>query len=175
MLGRMSATFEIPSLRTDRLVLRAFRAADIDAWSAMEADPEVRRYRGNNPRTREQAWAAMETGLGQWALRGYGPFALELAKDGRFVGAAGVNYPAEWPEPEIAYSLAREFWGQGLAAEAARAVREWAFARHGFTRLASFILPGNARSIRVAEKLGAIREGMVELRGSQAEWWVHRP
>jgi RimJ/RimL family protein N-acetyltransferase len=50
MLCGMTTTFEIPTLRTERLILRAFRAADIDAWAAMEADPEVRRYRGNNPR-----------------------------------------------------------------------------------------------------------------------------
>lgn len=174
MLGRMSTTFEIPTLRSERLVLRAFRPADIDNWATMEADPEVRRYRGNNLRTREQAWAAMETGLGQWALRGYGTFALERSMDGRFVGAAGVLHPAEWPEAELAYALAQEFWGQGFAVEAVRAARQWAFARHGFSRLASFILPDNARSIRVAEKLGAVRERMVELRGLQAEWWVHR-
>jgi RimJ/RimL family protein N-acetyltransferase len=175
MLGRMGTTFEIPTLRTDRLILRAFRAADLDAWAAMEADPEVRRYRGNDPRTREQAWGAMESSLGQWALRGYGRFALELAADGRFIGTAGVLHPADWPEAEIAFALARDAWGQGLAVEAARAARAWAFATHGFARLASYIVPGNTRSSRVAEKLGATREGMVELRGSQVQCWVHRP
>jgi RimJ/RimL family protein N-acetyltransferase len=55
----------------------------------------------------------------------------------------------------------------------AQAARGWAFATHGFARLASFIRPDNARSIRVAEKLGAVREGMVDLRGSPAECWVH--
>jgi RimJ/RimL family protein N-acetyltransferase len=169
----MSTTFEIPTLHTDRLAMRAFRATDIDAWSAMEADPEVRRYRGNNPRTRAEAWTAMEAGLGQWALRGYGLFALEQAADARFVGFAGVLHPADWSEPELAYSLAQEFWGRGFAAEAARAACSWAFARHGFTRLASFILSDNARSIRVAAKLGAVREGTVELRGVPAEHWVH--
>jgi RimJ/RimL family protein N-acetyltransferase len=169
----MSTTFEIPTLRTRRLVLRAFRAADIDAWAAMEADPEVRRYRGNDPRSRAEAWTAAQSGLGQWALRGYGPFVLELAADGRFVGYAGINHPADWPEAELAYSLAREFWGQGMAIEATEAVRDWAFARHGFARLASFILPDNARSIRVVEKLGAVRDRMVDLRGFQAGCWVH--
>jgi RimJ/RimL family protein N-acetyltransferase len=169
----MSTTFEIPTLRTRRLVLRAFRAADIDAWAAMEADPEVRRYRGNNPRTRGEAWTAAQSGLGQWALRGYGPFVLESATDGSFVGYAGVNHPADWPEAELAYSLERNSWGHGFAVEATAAVRDWAFAKHGFARLASFILPDNARSIRVVEKLGAIREQTVELRGSQADCWVH--
>jgi RimJ/RimL family protein N-acetyltransferase len=174
MLGRMTTTFEIPTLRTERLVLRAFRATDIDAWAAMEANPEVRRYRGNNPRTRNEAWAAMEIILGQWALRGYGVFALGRVHDGAFIGSCGVLHPADWPEAELAYALAQEFWGQGLAAEAVAAARDWAVARHGFSRLASFIVPGNSRSIRVAEKLGATREGMAMLRGMQAEWWVHR-
>jgi RimJ/RimL family protein N-acetyltransferase len=174
MLGRMATTFEVPVLRTDRLVLRAFRAGDLAAWAAMEADPEVRRYRGNNLRTRDEAWGAMETSLGQWALRGYGLLALEHAADGQFVGFAGVLHPADWPEAELAYSLARPYWGQGLAIEAARAARDWAFAQHGFSRLASFILSENIRSISVAARLGAVSEGMVELRGFRAEWWVHR-
>jgi RimJ/RimL family protein N-acetyltransferase len=171
----MTTTFEIPTLRTERLALRAFRAADIDAWAAMEANPEVRRYRGNNPRTRDEAWAAMATNLGQWALRGYGVFALERVCDGTFIGSCGVNQPADWPEAELAYALAQEHWGQGLAAEAVVAARKWAFASRGFSRLASFILPGNTRSIRVAEKLGATHEGMAMLHGVEAEWWVHRP
>ena len=170
----MTTTFEIPTLRTERLVLRAFRASDIDAWAAMEANPEVRRYRGNNPRTREEAWAAMATNLGQWALLGYGVFALERMCDRAFIGSCGVNHPPDWPEAELAYALAQEHWGQGLAAEAVLAARHWAVASHGFSRLASFILPDNSRSIRVAQKLGATREGMVMLRGVEAEWWVHR-
>jgi RimJ/RimL family protein N-acetyltransferase len=85
-----------------------------------------------------------------------------------------VLHPLEWPEPELAYTLDQPFWGQGLAVEAARAARDWAFARLGMSRLASFILPDNARSIRVAKKLGAVREGTVELREFDAEWWVHR-
>jgi RimJ/RimL family protein N-acetyltransferase len=174
-MNGMSTIFGIPILHTGRLKLRAFRAADIDALAAMEADPEVRRYRGNNPRTREQAWSVMETNLGQWALRGYGVFALERRAGGGFVGISGVLHPADWPEPELAYSLARAFWGQGLAVEAAVAARDWAFRRHGFARLASFILPDNIRSIRVAERLGAEHEGMAEIRGFQVQWWVHRP
>jgi RimJ/RimL family protein N-acetyltransferase len=170
----MSTKFEIPTLHTARLLLRAFRAADIDAWAAMEADPEVRRYRGNDPRSRAQAWVVMETSIGQWALRGYGVFAVERVADGCFVGIAGILHPADWPEPELSYSLAQAAWGNGFASEAAAAARDWAFHHHGFARLASFILPENTRSVRVAQKLGATRDGSVKLRGFEAEWWVHR-
>jgi len=168
----MTATFETPTLRTARLTLRAFRASDIDVWAAMGADPEVRRYRGNNPRSRDESWTAMERILGQWALRGYGLFALE--RDARFIGFAGVLHPADWPEPELAYSLARDAWGQGFATEAAAVARDWAFATHGFARLASFIIAENIRSIRVAERLGAVREGTATLHGFEVECWVHR-
>ena len=174
MLGPMATTFEIPELRTDRLTLRAFRAADLDAFAAMEADPEVRRYRGNDLRTRPEVWATMQFALGQWALRGYGLFAIELTSDTAFIGFAGILHPAEWPEPELAYSLAQSAWGRGFATEAATAARAWAFAHHGFSRLASFILAGNTRSVHVAEKLGATRDGTVIIRGFEAERWVHQ-
>ena len=170
----MNPTFEIPTLHTERLALRAFRASDLDAFAAMQANAEVRRFLGSgNLLSRAETWGLMERVLGQWRLRGYGMFAIEA--DGRCAGWAGILHPLEWPEPELGYALDQPFWGRGLATEAARAARDWAFATHGFARLASFIRPDNARSIRVAEKLGAVREGSVELRGSPADWWVHRP
>jgi RimJ/RimL family protein N-acetyltransferase len=168
----MAMTFEIPTLQTERLLLRPFRAVDLDALAAMQANVEVRRFLGAGTLlSRAETWGLMERVNGQWSLRGYGLFAVET--DGRCAGWAGILHPLEWPEAELAYSLDQEFWGRGLASEAERAARDWAFATHGFDRLASFIRPDNARSIRVAEKLGAVREGIVELRGSPAEWWVH--
>ena len=93
---------------------------------------------------------------------------------GHCAGWAGVLHPLEWPEPELAYSLDQPFWGRGIATEAVRAARDWAFARLGVVRLASFIMPDNVRSARVAEKLGAVRDGTTTIRGFQVEWWVHR-
>ena len=173
-MKRMSTVIEIPTLRTARLVLRAFRVADLDGLAAMNAELEVQRFLyAGRTMTREDAWTQMTMALGQWGLRGYGLFAVEA--DGRFAGRIGVLHPLEWPEPELAYALHAPFRGQGLATEAVAAVRDWAFARFGFARLASFILPANARSAGVAARLGAVREGTVELRGFVADWWVHRP
>ncbi|MDR3536751.1 MAG: GNAT family N-acetyltransferase [Acetobacteraceae bacterium] len=168
----MSTTLEIPTLRTRRLLLRAFRATDIEPFAAMEADPAVRQFRGGHTLDRTQAWTAMQLLLGQWPLRGYGVFALAAPQDGRFLGFAGVLHPADWPEPEIAYSLDRPHWGQGLASEAAGAVRDWAFEQIGASTLASFIHSGNERSKRVAAGLGAVLDGSVTLRGMAVERWV---
>jgi RimJ/RimL family protein N-acetyltransferase len=169
----MSSTFEIPTLRTPRMLARAFRASDIDAWAAMEANPAVQQYRAGRPLDRVQAWTSMQLHLGQWALRGYGVFALEDAATGAFLGFSGINQPADWPEPEIAYSLDQPQWGRGLATEAAAAVRDWAFSRGDFAELVSFIQSGNERSKRVAAKLGAVRDGSATLRGTVVERWVH--
>ena len=170
----MATTIEIPTLRTARLVLRAFRSGDLDGLAAMNAEPEVRRflYPGRTL-TREDAWMQMTTAIGQWGLRDYGLFAVE--SDGRFAGRIGLLHPLEWPEPELAYALDAPFRGQGFATEAVIAVRDWAFARFGFARLASFILQTNVRSARVAARVGAVKEGSVELRGFVADRWVHRP
>src|ERR1700744_1464892 len=116
---------DIPTLTTSRLVLRGSRAGDWDAYAAMNADPAVRQWLGGALLSREQAWAEMESILGQWALRGYGVFAVESA--GCFVGRVGTLHPAQWPEPELAWTLAAPFWGRGLATEAAATVRQWAF------------------------------------------------
>ncbi|HEY1301676.1 MAG TPA: GNAT family N-acetyltransferase [Stellaceae bacterium] len=90
-----------------------------------------------------------------------------------FVGSVGVFHPLDWPEPEIAYSLARPFWGQGFATEAARAARDWFFAHFPPDRVASFIRPDNDASKRVVARLGAVCERTFELRGSSYEYWVH--
>lgn len=161
----------IPTLLTDRLVLRSFRASDWDAYAALNADPAVREWLGGNLLSREQAWSQMEAILGQWALRGYGMWAVEA--DGCFAGRVGLLHPADWPEPELAWTLAAPFWGRGLATEAATEVLRWAFASLRQDRLVSYIAPENTRSQNVAKKLGAVQTGKVSLRGYTADVWIH--
>ena len=167
----MSTIVEIPTLTTPRLTLRAFRAEDLDALTALHSDLEVMRFLGGEPRSREESWLTMERAPGQWALRGYGLMAIEV--EGVFAGRAGVLHPPGWPEPELAWTLASGFWGRGLATEAAQTLRDWAFSRFGWTRLVRYILTGNIRSRRVAEKLGCAISGTVALRGFVADVWVH--
>ena len=161
----------IPELRTERLVLRGLRASDWNAYAAINADPVVRDWLGGNLLSREQSWAQMETFLGQWVLRGYGIFAVQV--DGDLVGRVGILHPADWPEPELSWTLAAPFWGRGLATEAAAEVRRWVFERFNWDRMVSYISPENTRSRRVAEKLGAVQDGQIMLHGFVAEVWVH--
>jgi Acetyltransferase (GNAT) domain len=108
--------------------------------------------------------------LGVARLRHVG---LRKDDDGAFIGSVGIFHPLDWPEPEIAYSLDRPYWGRGLATEAAAAARDWLFGNFSFERAASFIRPENSASKRVAQRLGAVCERTFELRGSPYEYWVH--
>jgi RimJ/RimL family protein N-acetyltransferase len=167
-------TFEIPTLTTERLRLRAFQANDLDAYAAMQANPEVMRHMVmGRTSTRVEVWRTMLTSLGSWALRGYGMWACEKLDGPTFIGSVGIFHPLDWPEPEIAYSLDQPFWRQGFATEAASAARDWLFAHFPLSRAASFIRPENHASKRVVERLGAVCERTFELRDASYEYWVH--
>jgi RimJ/RimL family protein N-acetyltransferase len=167
-------TFEIPTIATDRLRLRAFKTSDLDAYAAMRANPEVTRYLGTGrPSTPIEVWRMIATFLGQWPLRGYGVWACENIHGSAFIGSVGIFHPLDWPEPEIIYSLDRPYWGQGFATEAARVARDWLFEHFRLPRAASFIRPDNLASKRVVEKLGAVCERTFEFHGAACEWWVH--
>lgn len=159
----------MPTLRTERLVLRMLREDDFEQYAAMVADAEVARYLGDGrPLSRADAWRQMAYILGHWQLRGYGLWAVEEAATGRLAGRLGFLNPEGWPGFELGWTLAREFWGRGYATEGARRALEFAFNELGREHLISLIRPDNLPSIRVAERLGERLEGSVELFGSEA-------
>ncbi len=84
--------FEILTLTTDRLRLRAFCAGDLGAYAAMRASPEVVRYLGTGrTSTPVEVWRMMVGFLGQWALRGYGVWACEKIDGGAFIVALAFS------------------------------------------------------------------------------------
>jgi RimJ/RimL family protein N-acetyltransferase len=147
-------------------LLRAFRESDLDAYAAMCADPEVMRYLGaRSVLNRDDAWRQMAMFVGHWQLRGFGVWAVEERATHALVGRVGLHFPEGWPDREIAWTLARPYWGRGLALEAARAALAHAFGPLGWNRAISLIDPDNRRSIRLAERLGERFEREVMVRG----------
>jgi RimJ/RimL family protein N-acetyltransferase len=159
----------IPTLETERLVLRMFRPSDFDAYAAMCGDAEVMRYIGTGePLTREDAWRNLALMIGHWELRGYGLWAAEEQATGQLIGRIGCWNPEGWPGLEVGWILRRTSWGKGLAIEGARAAVRYAFTELRQTRVLSLIHPANAASIRVAERLGERLEGTVKVMGKTA-------
>jgi RimJ/RimL family protein N-acetyltransferase len=156
-------------LGTERLVLRQFREADLDAYAEMCGDAEVMRYIGpGQPLGRADAWRNLALMLGHWQLRGYGLWAVEERATGEMVGRIGCWNPEGWPGLEVGWMLRRRYWGRGFASEGARAALAHAFTRLGCRHVISLIRPGNAASVRVAEAIGERLEGHTELMGQEA-------
>lgn len=147
----------IPTLETERLVLRGFTLEDFEAHARCMADPDVARYLTGEPMSRADAWRHLATMLGHWALRGYGYWAVTRKSDGAFVGRTGLQNPEGWPGLEVGWTFAKEHWGQGYATEAGRAAMRYGFLTLNTDRLISVIDPRNAASQAVATRLGETR------------------
>ena len=144
-------------LETKRLLLRHFVIDDLDALFKFYSDPEVVKYIPDAPRTRDEARQELE-----WHMHGHpknpdlGLWATVHKEAGRFIGRCGL---LPWTidgkeEVEVAFTIAREYWGQGLATEAARAILQHGLDRLNLSRLICLIESENIASQRVAEKIG---------------------
>ena len=149
----------MPTLTTDRLVMREMNDGDLDAFAAVTADPEVSRWFGIEPLDRDETWRRMAYQVGHFRLRGFGHWALDLRATGEFIGHAGLYYPEGWPGVEIGWTLARPHWGNGYATEAARAAIDWGWRELDLDRIVSVIMPENVRSAAVAKRLGMTDSG----------------
>ena len=155
-------------LETERLTLRHLEPGDLEALYALYRDPEMRRYFPDGTLTLEETQEELE-----WYFHGHpqhpelGLWATILKEKNQFIGRCGL---LPWTidgqdEVEIAYMIAKPYWGQGLGTEAAQGIREYAIEQLGFKRLICLIDEDNQASIRVAEKIGMAfeKEGSDEL------------
>ncbi|MES1244417.1 MAG: GNAT family N-acetyltransferase [Acidobacteriota bacterium] len=158
---------DIPILETKRLRLRPFCADDFDDYAAMRADPEVARFLSGEAWPPERAWRHLAYVVGQWKLEDPGMWAVEHRETAAFLGMVGFTGPTHWPGFELAWTLARRWWGHGYATEGASAALTYAFEVLERDRVISLIDPGNHRSIRVAERLGETLQGRFEHFGKE--------
>lgn len=152
-------------LSTSRLRLRTFRPDDLPLYAALNSDPEVTEFLGG-PVSRDESDSIAEYAQGLHAREGIGLLAVERAEDGVFLGMCGLHHVTDWyPDIEVAWRLARRYWGHGYATEAAAA-----WLRHGFTtldlpRVISIAdrEPPNVRSIAVMRRLGMVPDHDADL------------
>jgi len=157
----MPAADVVPTLTTARLVMRAFRGADLAPFAAIYADPVVMQH-FVQPMTAEGTAAFVDRIDAQWRAAGWGLWALERRDTGEFIGYTGlwpVRFEAAFsPKVEVGWRLAAQHWGQGFATEAARAALDFAFDVLGWPEVVSFTAVANLPSRRVMERLGMRRE-----------------
>ena len=142
-----------PIIESTELVLRGPEQQDVEPTIAFLQDKTRAKGFGHLPE-RGQAWRCFALNIGHWHIHGYGYFAIETTA-GEIAGMTGIWNSETWPEPEVGWVLFEGIEGRGLAFQAARLVRQWAYEQLQFTTLTSNIIPENKRSIRLANKLGA--------------------
>ena len=153
-------------LRTPRLLLRSFIPDNLDDLAALMANEDFMRFSlGVYSREQTAAFLQKMTARDREALPSQ--LAVILRADERLIGYCGffAQVVDDVDEIEIGYRLHPDFWGQGLATEAARAVRDYGFDQLNLPRLISLIHPDNVASQRVAEKNGMTPEKRTVFRG----------
>lgn len=162
-----------PVLTTERLTLRAPKIDDFAPMKAFFASDRAKFIGGPVTDLRQQ-WNIFAHVVGMWALRGFGSFIVTRRGEDAAIAMTGPWYPETWPEKEIGWTC----WdsaleGTGIMFEAASAAVRHAFVDLGWDTAVSYIDPENTRSIRLAERLGAVRDDAAEGPGGDGLVYRH--
>lgn len=176
-------------IESERLTLRRIDQDDFEFFVHLHADPEVARYLPHGkPRSSQESVAWLQSVLRTYEDFALGQLAVLRKSDGTLIGRCGLSdlavearpsvaaVPRGWYqraeapaaaelvfERELGYTFHRNSWGQGYASEAARCVFDYARDVLRLPRVISLIHPENVRSLRLAQRFGAQREGVVEV------------
>ena len=142
---------------TERLILRQWRSSDRAPFAELNADPRVMEFFPSQL-TREQSDALADRCEAFIRKHGWGLWAVELKRDGTFIGYVGLYIPTIplpfSPCTEVGWRLAYDYWGYGFATEAAREALRIGFEELGLAEIVSFTSIANRRSRAVMERLG---------------------
>ncbi|WP_105429894.1 GNAT family N-acetyltransferase [Neorhizobium sp. T6_25] len=143
----------IPTLETERLILRPQRMEDWPEFAGLMFSPRAAFMGG--PFSEDAAWGLFCSDIGQWTLMGHGALMIEERETGLCLGQVGINHGPLFPEHELGWFVYPGAEGKGYAYEAAVALRNWAFTTRGLETLVSYIHPDNIRFRKLAERMGS--------------------
>lgn len=142
-------------MESERLKLRPFTTADVDALHALWTEPDVRRYLWDNrDLTREETATIIERSLEMQRDEGVGLWAVEQHDDSLLIGFGGYWYFSEPQQLQILFGLHPEHWGMGLATELAECLINYGFDTLELERVTGATDRANVSSQRVMEKAG---------------------
>ena len=146
---------QAPVISTERLRLRPHVVSDMDAFWEFYQSGRARYM--DCPTNRTHLWYGFSSEVGSWELCGWGGWAVETHA-GDLLGQIALTQPPHFPELELGWLLFDGFEGHGYAFEAASAALGYAFTVMDVDTLVSYIDRNNARSIALAERLGAFED-----------------
>jgi RimJ/RimL family protein N-acetyltransferase len=141
---------------TARLLIREFESGDTPALAKILGDPSVMEFSSKGALTEADTAKFIEWCGCSYQEHGYGQWALLEKTSGALIGFCGLSHAAVdgVDEVEIAYRLAQDQWGKGLAPEAASRVLEHGFSIRKIESIVGIVSPRHESSIRVLEKVG---------------------
>ncbi len=157
---------DLPTLETDRLILRKMKPDDAEAVFAYASDPEVTCYViWETHCTIEDSRAFLDLVLSKYESGGEPEWGIVYKGDHRFVGTCGiVSWEPYHARAELGYTLSRDYWGRGLMAEAVGAMISFGFREMNLNRIEARCIAENSASARVMEKAGMLYEGTLRQR-----------
>jgi [ribosomal protein S5]-alanine N-acetyltransferase len=143
-------------LETDRLLLREFVQEDFAELFRMNRDKEIMQYVGDGAtRNYEEQIDELDRLILNYKKRpGLGIWATLLKESNTFIGGSGLVYYDNTSEIEIGYRMLKEYWNQGYATEASKALLQYGFEQLGLKKIVSSAHTENIASRRVMEKIG---------------------
>jgi RimJ/RimL family protein N-acetyltransferase len=152
-----------PTLSTPHLILRALRPSDRDDLYAYASDPEIDRFTPwRHYQSLAEARADLDEFLAEYERDGLGAWGIEHSADHRLIGIATFSPPhPHHRRVELGYTIARTYWGQGYATEAAQALVRFGLDHMQLVRIEAVCLPENIASARVLQKIGMQYEGLL--------------
>jgi RimJ/RimL family protein N-acetyltransferase len=146
----------IPTIETERLILRGPTGADFPVYRDFFADAEASHFYGG-PIGPDRAWRVLASDLGHWQLRGYGRWALEEKSSRQMVGSCGLWWPEAYPRSELTWWIAPAARRNGYALEASRAAIGFGYDVLGWDIVETHMNDENMAARRLVEKLGGKR------------------
>lgn len=146
---------DIPTVKTDRLILRPFTENDAKELHRILAQEGVLRYfPTSDPPPLDRVQKLIAKQLEHWDKHGFGWWAVEPKSEGELIGWNGLQYLPETEEIEIGFLLSKPYWGKGFATEGAREGIKYGFETLGLETIVGIVHPENIASQGVLEKLG---------------------
>jgi ribosomal-protein-alanine N-acetyltransferase len=145
----------IPTRFTSRLILRPLEPSDSKSLYRIFCQPDILTFFPNPKPPELSGVERMITGqLEHWQQYGYGWWAVQDKNSSEHIGWCGLQFLPETEEVEVAYLLDKDYWGRGLATEAAESALQYGFDETGENEIVGIVHPQNDASIRVLEKIG---------------------
>lgn len=153
----------LPTLETERLVLRRVTMADAEDALVYISDPEVVHFVPLvQAQTMRDAHAFLQNFLDNYAGKRVAPWGVYRKSDGRHIGLCGYeNWGPNSDRAEMGFLFARDTWGQGFAREASQAAIDFGFDTMRLNRIEARTKPENIASQHLLERLGMTCEGVL--------------